>query len=318
MISVIVPIYNVEAFVEQAVDSVLSQTLSDWELILVDDGSTDGSGRLCDAYAARDGRIRVVHKSNGGLSDARNAGLDVARGEWISFLDGDDRLAPEALRLMMDAALRTRAEVVSADFYASADASEAPQGLKPRYEAATVSGREAVSRMLYQQGPNHSAWGKIYARGLWRNLRFRRGTWYEDLDVFYRVLLRSRGVALLPDRLYLYRLHAGSFTQRWSERRLDVLDVADRMVDYLGRHYPDLLWAARERRMSAAMNMLGLMEANGSDDAAARARCLKIIRGQRLRSILDRRVRLQSRVAAVMSYVPPLLKSQLRRRYRQG
>lgn len=316
MVSVIVPVYNAGRFVDEAVASVTAQTFADWELILVDDGSTDDSGRRCDEAAASDSRIRVIHKPNGGLSDARNAGIDAARGEWITFLDADDRLDPRALELMTAEAASTRAEVVCADFYASADASAAPADMAKAYSHETVTGREAVRRMLYQSGgPSSSMCGRLYARALWRNLRFRKGTWYEDLDIFYRLMLRSRGVALMPGRLYLYRVHPGSFTQQWSKRRMDVLDVCDRMVDYLGRHYPELAPAARERRMSAAFNMLGLMLAEGVDDEAGKARCRRIIRGQRLRSLLDRHVRMRSRGAALLSYFPPMMRSLLRRRY---
>lgn len=316
MVSVIVPVYNAGRFVDEAVASVTAQTFTDWELILVDDGSTDDSGRRCDEAAASDSRIRVIHKPNGGLSDARNAGIDEAGGEWIVFLDADDRLDPRALELMTAEAASTRAEVVCADFYASADALAAPADMAKAYSRETVTGREAVRRMLYQSGgPSSSMCGRLYARALWRNLRFRKGTWYEDLDIFYRLMLRSRGVALMPGRLYLYRVHPGSFTQQWSPRRMDVLDVCDRMVDYLGRHYPELAPAARERRMSAAFNMLGLMLAEGVDDEAGKARCRRIIRGQRLRSLLDRHVRMRSRGAALLSYFPPMMRSLLRRRY---
>ena len=112
MISVIIPVYNVEKFLAECVDSVLAQTYTDWEAILVDDGATDASGAMCDAYAAKDPRIRVIHRENGGLSAARNTGLKAARGEYVYFLDSDDYIEPDTLALLLETAEREQADVV--------------------------------------------------------------------------------------------------------------------------------------------------------------------------------------------------------------
>ncbi len=321
MISVIVPVYNAADFIDEAIASVRNQTVADWELILVDDGSTDNSPELCDAAAAADARIRVVHKSNGGLSDARNAGMAEARGEWIAFLDADDALAANALERMLDAATLADADYVAADFVRSPDAS-LPPGVKSRYREEVLSPDDAIERMLYQDGLNHSAWGKLYATTLWNNIRFRRGIWYEDLDVFYRVAARARKVAAIPDTLYIYRENPSSFTRRFSEARAGVLDVCDRLVDYMQATSPRLLPAALDRRLSAAFNIYGLLAANPQSCLSTRniimARCRKLILAQRRRSLFDRKVRLKNKFGILATYLGgfPLLRLLSRRVYR--
>lgn len=321
MISVIIPVYNAAPFLEEAIASVISQSVADREIILVDDGSTDASPGICDRAAAADPRVCVIHKPNGGLSDARNAGLDTARGEWIAFLDADDALAPGALARMLDAALATGADVVAADIVRSPDAS-LPPGLKPRYREETLPPDEAVERMLYQRGLNNSACGKLYAARLWQGLRFRRGVWYEDLDVFYRVMERAGKVAAIPDALYVYRENPASFTRRFSEARADVLDVCDRMVEYMRASSPALLPAALDRRLSAAFNIYGLLAANPDAiptkrDGIAR-RCMNIILSQRRRSLTDPKVRLKNKLGILATYLGgfPLLRLLSRRAYR--
>ena len=110
-VSIIVPVYNTERFLNRCIDSVLAQTYSDWELLLVDDGSTDSSGSICDEYATQDSRIRVFHKENGGVSSARNLGLDYARGEWITFVDSDDYIAPDMIEKLYETQKRNNADI---------------------------------------------------------------------------------------------------------------------------------------------------------------------------------------------------------------
>lgn len=320
MVSIIVAAFNAEDFLPKAIASVLEQSESDWELLLVDDGSTDSTGRLCDEAAEHDPRIRAIHKPNGGLSDARNAGLAASKGEWITFLDADDALTPDALTTMLRAAETTGAELVCADFHPSPDASM-PQDEKARYGRETLEGEEACRRMLYQRGLNSSAWGKLYSRRLWGETRFPVGCYYEDLDMIHRVVPGARKVAAVPEKLYLYRIHEASFLHRFSRHRLDMLDVCDRMCESVARDYPGLLPAALERRLSAAFNMYGLLT---GQDAATRGeyageirRCEGIIRRWRGRVLLDRKVRLKSRLGILASYVGGfrLLRFLMRRVY---
>ena len=179
MISVIIPVYNVEKYLAQCVDSVLTQTCTDWEAILVDDGATDSSGRMCDEYVLQDPRIRVIHKENGGLSAARNTGLRAARGEYVYFLDSDDYIEPNTLALLLETAEREQADVVFFDGYVFFDECEEDSSVS-RYvrEApyAPQNGRKMLSGLL-EKGEYRTAVPLMLFR---RNYLIEKGLWFEE------------------------------------------------------------------------------------------------------------------------------------------
>ena len=305
-VSVIVPVYNGEVHLGECVDSLLSQSYPGLEIILVDDGSTDSSGALCDDYASREQRVVALHRPNGGLSAARNTGLDAATGELVAFVDADDAVPPEGMALLVAAYLATKAPVVRGRELETEDIARyvsQDSGRVTIYPAG-----DAVAEALYQRGMIHSAWGAVYERRLWDEVRFRPGTWYEDLDVFYRIWLAAGEVAEVDALVYLYRQHPESFTHRFSERRADVLDVTDRMVLWIDRNCPRLSHAARCRRLSANINILGLIEAHGADMPEIAERCRTMIRRDGGRYGRDRRAKLSMRVAmTVMSAIGVVL-----------
>lgn len=304
-ISVIIPAYNAESFLEEALEAVYAQTFTDWELILVDDGSTDSTGAICDRAAARDARVKVVHKANGGLSDARNAGLDRAGGRYVYFMDADDLIPPHALQTLADTAAETGADLVLAPFETFADRAPLTAGTHGpcvRNQALTIlSGAEAAEAGMYQRLIDNGACGKLYARALWESphIRFSGGIIYEDLDIFYRVWPRAAKAVLLSEALYFYRQHAESIIHTFGPRRLDALDVTDRMVSWVAETLPSLLPDARDRRMSAHFNILLLMYKHGLDDPEAEARCVRVIRELAPVSLKNSRVRLKNRLGAL-------------------
>lgn len=324
MISVIIPAYNAERFLQACVDSVVGQTARDWEMVIVDDGSTDSTPGICDRAAAGDPRIRVVHKPNGGLSDARNAGIDAARGDRLFFLDADDAVAPDALESLSALAGRHGADIACGGFCSSPGAG-APQSWRDSHEEMSLDPETAVEMMLYQDRLNHSAWGKLYDSRLFDGLRFRKGTWYEDLDLFYRVFLRASRVAFTPRPLYFYRSNPSSFLHSFSLRRADVLGVCDRLCGYMARNRSMRLYmAARDRRLAAAFNVYGLLSVNKAAKGekmarrAIEARCKEIIRETRWGSLRDPRVRRKNKVGILASYLGgfPLLRLLSRFVYR--
>lgn len=275
-ISVIIPAYNIAPYIEECAASLQGQTCRDFEAILVDDGSTDDTGAICDRIAAADGRFRVIHTTGYGLSGARNAALDTVRGRYIYFLDGDDALFPQTLEIMLYAARETGADIVCTPFAPGTTLPErhAIQNGTPRI----LEPVEAVRLILYQQDGNNSACAKLYDASLWKSMRFTRGILYEDLDLFYRLMLRSRRVVFLDTPLYFYRTRPGSILDSFTPRRADVLDVTDRMVEWVRANEPTLTDAARTRRLSAHINILGLMRASGTEIPGVAERCLAVVR----------------------------------------
>lgn len=213
LISVIVPVYGVEAFLPACIESLLAQTLADFELILVDDGSPDGCGRLCDAAAANDPRVRVVHRANGGLSAARNTGLDLARGSCIAFVDSDDTVHPDYLKALYEALEHSGADMALCGVE---DVTEAGGALSPRAltlpaKEGAFAGKELLANFF---GPGATcytvAWNKLYKASLWRGLRYPEGALHEDDAVAHLLYWACERVACISRPLYFYRLRQGS------------------------------------------------------------------------------------------------------------
>lgn len=312
-ISVIIPVHNSRAFLQEALDSLSGQSFEDFEAIIVDDRSTDDSVEIAAEMTKKDSRFKlVVREKTGGPSAARNIGIDHANGRFIVFLDSDDMLHPESLSRLHEVAVETKAEIVSALFTkepAFADYNKRPC---PKI----FSPLDATENALYQKEILFSVWGKIYSMALFRHMRFREGTWYEDIDLNHRMLQEAKSVAFINERLYFYRPNSCSFINTWSKGRLDVLNVTDRIFDDLSRNVPALTKAAADRRFAANFNILGLLYANRIVDNSTEERCLTAIRNHRGMILRNRRSRLKNRVGALLSYFPlPILKAASRMVY---
>lgn len=241
LISVIVPVYKVERFLPKCVESILNQTYRNLELILVDDGSPDGSGRLCDAYSVQDSRVRVLHKENGGLSDARNAGLDVAAGDYLSFVDGDDWIEPDTCAAMLAAAEKHGAVLVCAGRYDEDEATgtQTP-GLCPR-EEELIPATEMVRRIFHWDTMDFSACDKLFARSLFDEIRFPVGMVCEDMPTIYRVVMLAERAALLPKPVYHYRHRASSITaSAVSEKSFHLTRHAAEIYGDIAERFPAL------------------------------------------------------------------------------
>ena len=212
LLSVIVPIYKVEDYLPKCVESIRNQTYSNLEIILVDDGSPDGCGAICDEFAQKDSRIRVIHKENGGLSDARNAGIDVVTGDYLAFVDSDDWLEPDAFEAMLALAEKYDAKMVCAGRYNEDGATGAQsRGLCPEKEEF-VPGKELVRRIFRWDHLDSAAWDKLYARELFREIRYPVGRVVEDVPTTYHLVLLAGGAAMLPKPVYHYVCREQSIT----------------------------------------------------------------------------------------------------------
>ena len=201
LVSVIIPAYNAEAYLRRSVDSVLSQTLADFEIVLVDDGSTDGTAAICDAYARDDARVRVIHGQNGGVSAARNRGLAAARGDYIAWLDSDDYLLPGALEKLMDALRRNGVRVAMCNYRnILVDGTEQP----PRYSLPydeRVYPREKMVGFILSIGMTPVLWGSLMARELYDGIVFPEGKLFEDVRNTYKLHERADGAVMLSQPL---------------------------------------------------------------------------------------------------------------------
>ena len=205
IVSIIVPVYNVEKYINRCIDSILAQTFNDWECILVDDGSPDKSGDICDEYAARDSRIRVIHKQNGGVSSARNAGLDVAHGEYIYFIDSDDYVELEALELLLSKAKQSEADImvhgIVNDYIYKQSSTAVKYVSLPEKDYSTIL--EMADRWGLLKGPVN----KLFKNSIIKNksLRFDESISYgEDTKFTFEYLVHCHSIAFVPRHLYHY------------------------------------------------------------------------------------------------------------------
>lgn len=238
MISIIIPVYNVKSYLSRCIESLMAQEYDDIEIILVDDGSTDGSAELCDSYMMRDTRIRSIHKANGGLSSARNAGLGIARGQYIMFLDGDDYLAaPYALSALMDI-IRSDGELDFIQFqYIETDGSWSSLFLPQANISICTDTREMFKYLYTMGGVAASACTKLYKAELFNDLRFREGIHHEDEELITHLLFRCKRVAYTDLILYGYVMRPTSITHDiFNSHKLDVLAIMDDRIKALEEH----------------------------------------------------------------------------------
>lgn len=227
IVSVIIPVYNVAAYLPRCVESVLAQTLTSIEILLVDDGSTDGSAQLCDEYATRDSRVHVLHQANGGLGSARNAGLDAATGEHLAFVDSDDYIAPDMMERLYSALLNNNADICICGFQRT-DENGLALG-ENSHPSCVLSGTEALEK-LYSPAYQYFtiACNKLFKRDLFAAIRFPLGKLFEDGYAAFRYYYTSRTVVCLPECYYFYCLRGSSITNApLSVKNLDGID-ADR------------------------------------------------------------------------------------------
>ena len=229
-VSVIIPVYNVENYLEECLDSVFQQSYSNYEVIAVNDGSKDGSLELLNAYAKKEARLRVVSKENGGLSDARNFGLNYAQGEYVLFIDGDDRIHPEMIALLVEKAETTQSEIVVCDmeyFYEDGRKEYSSGG-----NFTTTNIKETPSLITI----NNSACNKLYRINLFDDVKFPVGMYYEDLATIPILLYKAKAVSKVDQPLYQYRQRGGSIAHSVNDKIFDIYDAMDLVRDYVKMH----------------------------------------------------------------------------------
>ena len=228
LISVIIPVYKVEKWLNQCVSSVANQTYKNLEIILVDDGSPDECPRMCDEWKKKDSRVYVLHKRNGGLSDARNAGLEVCTGNWIMFVDGDDFVNQDMIRIALGVAKKNHSDLVAFDYMQVAEdcntVSEYTSGI---YEEKYL--RDELLRAFVKTGKGSMvAWNKLYSKELWQVLRFPVGKIHEDEYVIIDILEQVQCATVIDSKLYYYRQRQGSIMSTLNKKgEYDALKAFD-------------------------------------------------------------------------------------------
>lgn len=253
VISVIVPVYKVEPYLRRCMDSLLAQTYENLEIILVDDGSPDGCPAICDGYAEQDGRVRVIHQKNAGLSGARNAGIEAASGEYFSFVDSDDYVAPDFIRSLYELMQETDCAIGQCRF-------TYVQG-EPIQDEKSRSCRiyRGMSLMEQLYGPEEEAtyfvvaWNKLYKRELFDHIRYPQGRIHEDEAATYKLFHEGKKLVFLDRALYGYFTeNTGSITARFSRKRLQWLTAHEERIAYFGQNGYEALLPQAYRKICDA------------------------------------------------------------------
>lgn len=302
LISVIVPCYNVEEYLPKCADSLLAQTYKELEIWLVDDGSPDSCGQICDDYALKDERIKVIHKKNGGLADARNAAIDKATGEWIVCVDSDDYVSEDYIETLYGLVERNHCKVGVAWHHSFMEETE-PNVIQPQYQEFVFNNIEGIEKMFYQELFDTAAWAKIYHRSLFETgIRYPFGLIYEDLPTTYLLFLNADKVAFCNKIVYYYLLRKNSLEgQPFNVRKLN---SALTIIESIQSHYHDLtkvVKAVRCRLLCFCLHILLEMPADYADERKIILE--RYVKENRLKVLLDLRARKKARVAALLSYL---------------
>ena len=231
-VSIIVPVYQVEKYIRQCVDSILAQTFTDFELILVDDGSKDKSGQICDEYAVLDQRVKVIHKENGGLSDTRNCGMDQAVGNYFMFVDSDDYIAPTMLEYLYKALMNKEADIAVCNFLYFFE-EDRKRDFSTNIQSEVLSGAEIFYSRKNERvyGIWTVAWNKLYKRETLGNVRFRFGKYHEDEFWANDIYQMDIKVVTIPECLYYYRQRDNSIMGRKNIKRdFDILEALQERI----------------------------------------------------------------------------------------
>lgn len=258
LISVIIPVYNVDSYIEKCINSVLNQSYKNLEIILVDDGSTDKSGEICEKYKY-DSRVNVFHKKNGGLSSARNYGIKHSKGHYISFLDSDDYIDKYFIENLYNALINQKenCKISMCRF-----TREENDFLVSEEKAKLVSSEETLKNILYQKDDSLysvAAWNKLYHRSVFEKIEFPEGFINEDMFVICEVLSKTEYVAVIDYKGYYYRINNNSITQkRFSSKNIDVVKACDHIMNYVEKNYnsEDMKKAAVNLRFRRCFQML--------------------------------------------------------------
>ncbi len=241
-VSVIVPIYNVEKYLIKCIDSIVNQTYKNLEIILVDDGSPDSCPQICDEYAIKDSRIKVIHKENGGLSDARNAGMSVATGEYISFIDSDDYISLDFIETLYNTMKYESSDIVECDVIKIFENKDPKVNeYENNFKVETFDTQDSLSMLIAENQFRQHVWNKLYKSGIALHIPFKKGKLNEDEFWTYQVFGQAKRVTKIKKLMYYYLQRESSIMgNKFNIRRLDALEAKEERQKYIETKFPSL------------------------------------------------------------------------------
>lgn len=250
LISVIVPIFNSENYLKNCIESVLNQTLSNWELLLINDGSTDSSLDICNEYSRKNSRIKVANKIRGGVSSARNFGIDISNGQYIMFLDSDDTLVDNCLEILYNEMKRSNCDIISGTSNNRISGND-----------CCLEGEECIKATLQDNPFTYSAWAKLYSRKIIGDTRFCESFRVnEDSFFVFEILCKKPFFKCINKSVYNYNQTPNSISRsKFTEKYFDILNVSEKKYEIIEKNYPQLLPLAENMRLKSYMNILQIL-----------------------------------------------------------
>lgn len=277
LVSIIIPVYNVEKYLKKCIDSVLTQTYLNLEVLLINDGSLDNCGEICDYYKSIDKRVKVIHKKNGGLSDARNCGLEICTGDYIAFIDSDDFISEYYIETMIKAIMENDCQMAalaaSTPFY---DGQEVLSDvLTSNYDLEIYSGTDALRLMLYQNIATGAPF-KICKKDIFNTIRFPKGYLYEDVATTYKEFFYADKVAVVRGDFYAYRKRNDSIThQKFNHRKMIVVNIREQLLMDKDIERNGLINAATARTFQMIFNVFLQTPTNDRKSMKSLWKCIR-------------------------------------------
>lgn len=305
LISIIIPVYNVEKYLSRCIYSVVNQTYKNLEIILVNDGSTDSSGQLCNEWAAKDERIRVIHKQNGGLSDARNVGIATSTGEYIEFIDSDDAVSENITEHLLNIVRKNKSEIGICDVihcYPGKDS-----GFRDGMSVKILSTEDALCEMMYQKSFLFSACGKLFKKSLFDGMKFPVGKIFEDVAIMYKLFNRANQIVYSDAKLYGYLHRENSITTKtFSKSDCDILQICQEQVDFAKKYSAKVYEAALAYQVVGAFRVY-LNAPDTGDFMEELQRSMQLIQKKGKSVLLNRNTRIKTKGAILLFYLNPRL-----------
>lgn len=253
-VSVVIPVFNVEKYIEKCVNSIASQSYQYIEIILVDDGSTDQSGKICEKLKNKDSRIKVIHKKNGGQSEARNFGIEYATGEWITFVDSDDFVAPDYVQYLLDLNKKYGTDISIASFTYMANGKKIDHSTG---EEVKMEVQEALRRMLLDDGFDMGPWAKMYRTKFFKKIHFPVGKLFEDSFTTYQIFAEAKSISFGSKSIYYYVNRSNSTVNgKFNEKKFDLIEMNKKMELFIDKNYPVIAPEAHRRVVWAYFSTL--------------------------------------------------------------
>jgi len=301
LISVIVPIYQVEKYLPKCIDSILQQKYYNLEILLVDDGSPDQCAKICDEYALKDPRIKVIHKTNGGLSDARNVALDIMTGEYVTFIDSDDFVSSQYISTLWSAINKYDCDIAVTQLMLIYESNKAiPKAVNNSSRFYLLNRKEALDTMFYQKMFDNTACGKLYKSKLFESIRYPIGRIYEDLGTTYKLILLCEKIVYIPTATYYYLQRSDSIEgTSFNKKKMDAIPLAKELLEIIVAKSPQNIKSAQCRCVSLCWHVLLTMPKNHPQKKVL----IKFIKKYRVNIICDKKSRGKTKIACILSLI---------------